>query len=522
MANLKGFKSKAINLTHKVCGTTAGDGDIQPKEVLGYSFSGFGQNLICTLVGTYLMIFFTDALLISPLIVAFIMLGARLFDAFNDPIMGSLVDKTRTKWGKLRPYLLFTPIPIAIMTILCFSNFNLGPTGTIIYATISYVIWGVVYTIIDVPYWGLASALTPDTQKRTNLLTIARLFCTAGAGLVTIIIPAITGSVTASVAEQYAPQIEAATAAGNLELVAQLQQTVTNLQAPALSRCYFFIALATALLAAPMFITGFTATKERQISAEKAPTLRHNLGLLVKNKPLLLVMLAGVLGSLRMLFMTMGIYFCKYNLGNEAFFGIFSLLTFPGGLIASVMTPWLCKKFGKKKVFIWSHLVGGMVAMLMYFVGYGSTWQLVLLVIGYVLLGVPSGFANILTYAMIADSVDYLELKTGERGEGICFSVQTFISKIGMAMITFVAMLILGIRGYVANTVQSESTLNGIFLGMTLITGLSTIAFTIPLFFYKFTEKEQAKAIEIIKARKAEAKGENASDANVGDEKPND
>ena len=122
---------------HKIFGTTPGKG-MQPKEVIAYSVAGFGQNMICALVASYIMLFYTDAVGLLPGGVAMLMLGNRLFDACNDPIMGSIVDRTRSRWGKLRPYLLFTPIPIAIITVICFTTFpEASYTFKFTYATVT-------------------------------------------------------------------------------------------------------------------------------------------------------------------------------------------------------------------------------------------------------------------------------------------------------------------------------------------------------------------------------------------------
>lgn len=196
-------------LLHKVYGTTPNDGNLQPKEAVAYAVAGFGQNFICTIIGSYLTIFMTDALLFGSadvmvggisgaMAVAYLMLGTRIFDACNDPIMGSIVDKTRTKYGKCRPYLKWMAIPIAIMTLLCFNPFvEAGTVRTFVYIAVVYVIWSVVYTVVDVPYWALSSSMTNNTIVRGNLLTVTRLVCTLGAGIVTVGVPIITDLVTA-------------------------------------------------------------------------------------------------------------------------------------------------------------------------------------------------------------------------------------------------------------------------------------------------------------------------------------
>ena len=169
------------SIWHKLFGTYPGDGEMQPKEGIAYSLCGFGQNLICTIIGSYLTIFMTDAIGYGALAVALLMLFARIYDALNDPIMGSIVDRTRTPWGKCRPYLKWMAIPVAVVTILCFLPWYPNNPGGFAAMSIMYIIWGMVYTVCDVPYWGLNSRMSNDTFRRGNLLTIARLLCTAGA-----------------------------------------------------------------------------------------------------------------------------------------------------------------------------------------------------------------------------------------------------------------------------------------------------------------------------------------------------
>ena len=137
---------------------------------------------------------------------------------------------------------------------------------------------------------------------------------------------------------------------------------------------------------------------------------------------------------------TGGLYFAKYVLNNEGLYSLITLLVVPGGLVASLLVPWMTKKFTKKWSYIAVHVLGAVVMFAMYFIGYDAPWKLVVCAIGLVLLGIPQGVNNIITYAMIGDTVDYLEWKTGERAEGICFAMQTFINKIGMALGAFIGV----------------------------------------------------------------------------------
>ena len=481
------FKTKVGNFLNKMLGTdpTKKD-DVQSKEVLAYSVAGLGQNIICQLVTTFFMLYMTDVAGVSATWLAWMFLAARLFDALNDPVMGSIVEMTRTRQGKMRPYLKYSPIPIAILTVLLFVNLPVGETGKFAFGTVIYLLWGIAYTSVDVPYWGLASSMTSDTEKRNTILTVARLFCTIGSGAVSVFIPIIIGDNTPIATQRI---------------------------------LYPIVALVCVLIAVPTFWVGYKGTKERFYDAETDGkfTLIKNLKLLGKNKPALLIILVGVLGSLRTIYMTTAVYYAKYNLQNFNLAGVIFLLVVPGGLAATLLTPVLSKRFGKKTIFIWSHIIGGALLVLLYIIGLPTGTSKAAQIAFYIIIiiaGVPSGFSNIMTYSMIADSIDYLEDKTGERAEAFCFSLQTFISKIGMAMTAFVTLMVLGKYGYDASfaepgaiddlwgTPEFQRVLEGNWMATTLLCGVSMLACAIPLFFYTFTEKKQKEAVARVLARK--------------------
>lgn len=626
---------------HMLFGSTPGDGEMQPKEGISYSLCGFGQNLICTVIGSYLTVFMTDAIGFSALAVALLMLFARIFDALNDPIMGSIVDRTRTKWGKCRPYMKWMAFPIAAMTVICFLPWYPNNDGGFAALSIMYIVWGIIYTVADVPYWGLSTAMSNDTYRRGNLLTIARLFCTAGAGIVTVFVPIITSNATAewqttlSTAQNLSTAIESTkteeNAAGiDLETVKQnlsvmiedvpnidnvkdfdlnakiataikyidsddesitairnyitalnvaenldgdaynfivekdgkitlrspgeallnmlgmdatldkssLDEIVTANKAQIqhkLKYIYFIVAIVCCVIALPLFFLGFKQTKERNQSFEEPPSLKHNLKLLFKNKPLMLIVLSGIGGAARMLFTyTGGLYFAKYVLADvsilggflkgEGLYTLFTLAVVPGGLIASLLVPYFTKKFGKRNTYIWSHIIGGVAMLIAFIVGmttsrgdYTGIACIVCLVIALVIGGIPQGFGNILTYAMIGDTVEYLELKTGERAEGICFAMQTLINKIGMAVGAFVGVLAYYLAGVEANNPDTLSATNKdtMWIMLVLIAAISFFLTVIPLFFYKFNEKQQQEAVAEINRRKAALAGENAENGAV-------
>lgn len=582
------------SIWHKLFGTTPGDGEMQPKEGIAYSLCGFGQNLICTIIGSYLTVFMTDAIGYGALAVALLMLFARIYDALNDPIMGSIVDRTRTPWGKCRPYLKWMAIPVAVVTILCFLPWYPNNPGGFAAMSIMYIIWGMVYTVCDVPYWGLNSRMSNDTFRRGNLLTIARLLCTAGAGIVTIVVPQVTNAMTGDLQTQInayqsiVSQVQIAVkneqisgdynfdanrdaAFDNIDknydtlgefILAELGEdssaykawldagevyadydsellegkafadwTANDLQKILdgtldskqndLSYIYFVAAIICVAVGMPLFFVGFKGTKERasELDDVKPPSLKHNLSLLFKNKPLMLIVISGILGAARMVFTyTGGLYFCKYVLDSVNFIGmhgegLYTLVTIaivPGGLIASILVPYLTKKIGKKQSYIWTNIAGGVALLIAFIVGmaidkgnYTSTATLVIALLAIVVSGVPSGLTNIVSYAMIGDTIEYLELKTGERAEGICFAMQTFINKIGMAIGAFI-----GVMGYYFAdvTANNPGALDAegkdvMWIMLMLVAALSFILSAIPIFFYKFNEKDQQEAVAEIKRR---------------------
>ena len=584
------------SIWHKLFGTYPGDGEMQPKEGIAYSLCGFGQNLICTIIGSYLTVFMTDAIGYGALAVALLMLFARIYDALNDPIMGSIVDKTRTPWGKCRPYLKWMAIPVSVVTILCFLPWYPNNPGGFAAMSIMYIIWGMVYTVCDVPYWGLNSRMSNDTFRRGNLLTIARLLCTAGAGIVTIVVPQVTSAMTGdlqteinayqsivseiqvavdngTIGQEYnfdANRDAAFDNIGNLEdfilanlgedseawaayLAAQstyeqydsellggkaisewtgedlqtiLDGTLDSKQTD-LGYIYFIAAIICVAIGAPRF----KGTRERasELDNENIPSLKHNLSLLFKNKPLMLIVISGILGAARMVFTyTGGLYFCKYVLDSVNFIGmhgegLYTLVTIaivPGGLIASLLVPYLTKKIGKKQSYIWTNIAGGLALLVAFIVGisidrgdYTSTATLVIALLAIVISGIPSGLTNIVSYAMIGDTIEYLELKTGERAEGICFAMQTFINKIGMAVGAFIGVMGYYLAGVTANNpgALDASGKDVMWIMLMLVAALSFILSAIPIFFYKFNEKEQQEAVAEIKRRKEAQEAELAA-----------
>ena len=518
--------NKISQLLHKVFMTDPNDKEgMQPVEAISYSLCGFGQNLISAIVSSYLTYYLTDGLMIASTTVGFIMLGTRLYDALNDPIMGTIVDHTHSKWGKSRPYVLFAAIPIAILTIMCFLPYELwgmpwgdGVDGvvdswkTITIVTVFYVLWSMAYTAIDVPYWSLATSMTSNTFQRGTMLTIARLLCTAGSGVVSIVVPPIADAITA-------PYYTVDETTG-------IKQYIGNYTwqdaAQALQKYYVIIVAVIVIISLPFFYLGFKKSKERFYDPTQTLTLKENLGLLFKNKPLLLIVLAGILGGGKTLYLYSTMYVSQYCFNTTAWATLFTLAAVPGGLVASLLVPLCTKKWGKRNTYIVSHIVGGIVLIGAFFLCryvkggiINDPAVLAIYIVALIFAGIPQGFANIITYAQIADCIEYMEWKTGKRGEGICFAMQTFINKVGIALgaaFTCFGLSLAGIdspqqwQTLVETGAQEVYSAQQFLIGVTLILpGASMILSAIPYFFYHFNEEDQERVVAEIAERKAAA-----------------
>ncbi len=411
------------------------------KERICFTVGAFGRSGIYTLMSMFTLVFFQNGAGLTLSQGTTIILIGRVFDAINDPVMGMIVDKTHSKWGKMRPYLLFSPVPIAICTILLFTApFEDGSTAAFIWALCTYILWGVAFTVQDVPFWGLSSVITPLESERTSFISTARLGSTFGG-----ILPAL--------------------------LVPILYQSNLGYQTG-----FFVSGVIFAVLGCGLSILIFFVSKERVPKSDHTPSFKETFSVLRKDKLLIIVIFASILGSTMVTANQCADYIGNYLIiqnatdfsqiftdstqtttvaGVDAAAAFTKILGFiPRGTVVTTLTvaigvgmvpamaifPALRKKFSLKQIYIGSAIFGLIVHALCYVVLQRDITDIniILLWVFLFLMGIPLGIYNVITYALIADSVDYLEWKTGERHEGVCFSFQTFLSKVNAAIATFV------------------------------------------------------------------------------------
>lgn len=432
---------------------------LSTKQKISYAYGDLASNLVWQLIALYLTIFYTDVFGLAPAAVAVLFLVARIWDAINDPIMGSIIDKTKTKYGKFRPYILYGSIPLAIFIVLTFTVPNFSYTGKLIYAYITYIGAGMAYTLINIPYSAMTSSLTQDSTERASLSAVRITFAVLG-GLV-------VGGTTMILVKLF----------GGSADPSAWQKTV----------------MVFAALGILFFYLTFKGTKEVYTSDEKVKvSFETYKNLVFKNKPLMILSITFMLTILSSTLRTATVaYFFKYNVGNEGLGTIYIVVTILSMVAGMTLVKPFSVKYGKKKASIigWFIKIIGLIGV---FITYYLNLPFALIFVFAAIAGFGSALPTALAWGMLPDTVEYAEYHTGIRAEGIIYSSYSFAQKFGTAIGASLTALILALVNFVADTVQSDQTLFAILLMLTLIpVVINAIAIVIINFYPLSKEKHQ-------------------------------
>lgn len=412
-------------------------------EKISYGLGAVGKDMVYMLSASYILYYYQDILGVSALAMGFILMAARIFDAFNDPIMGVIVAKTKTRWGKFRPWLLIGTVINAVILYLMFAAPPaLTGKGLVAYAAVIYILWGVTYTMMDIPFWSMIPAFTDGGKERENLTTLARSCAGVGSALITVV---------TIMAVQFL--------GGGDERVG-----------------FKFFALIVAIIFI-IFITFTCATiKEKSTVDVDSPSVGEMFKALIQNDQAMAVVATIVLINCS-LYITSNllIYFFKYDVAGESWYGTYTLFnTFGGGIqiLSMMLFPLIRKKLSATQVFFTS--------MGCAMVGYGTLFvlmcmgvhQLVVLLIPAFAIFLAFGLLTVLTTVFLANTVDYGEYKNGRRDESVIFSMQTFVVKLASGVAAFVASICLEISNISDNTdvvvTEAASTSSVMILRMTM------------------------------------------------------
>lgn len=479
---------------------------VSTKEWMAYAVGALGQGMVYAIMSSYISDFYLSVLKLTPIFVLLLMLLARIWDAINDPIMGYIVDRSNFKNGKMRPYLIFTPIPIAILTVLLFYAPNLSGWQLMLYAGITYVVWGMVYTASDVPFWSMPNVMTPNPDERGNIISNARTANGIGSAvpmaifmLLGFILPRFNLSGT------------------------ELEKTK-----------YMTIALICAVLGNLLFIRVYFKTKERvniPVPPKKKKGEASALKLILSCKPLILTALMGILSSARYMYQAGAVHVARYSFyigkdltglslaeQEEALQSnislvstVFAVATALGMFGAMLVMPLLFKKFNYKQIIIGTSLIGFAASMAIWFIGYEHFWACVPFL---VLSCIPCGAINICAFAMVGDCLDYMEWKTGKRLTGMGSAIQSFVTKLGNAISTsFIVLMYIIVNldvasinaNVTANPLEmSETIRTGMFSLVSIIPGISLLICIVPIFFYDLVGDKKKKITKELEAQRKE------------------
>ena len=463
------------------------------KENLAYGFANagqvFGYNMVA---GGYLSLFFTKVFGIPTEAVATMILILGIWDTINDPLMGSLIDKTRTRYGKLRPYLLIVPLPLAVATIMLFAGPEIlsdakSTTIKIIYMYISYFIWEFFYTIGDVPFWGMSTAISPSPSDRTRAISTARF------------LSGILGGFSITF------------------LVIMMDLSNNGVWGLSLSQDFLILAIISAFLLVFVFSLAGRKTKERVVQSIKEPSVLEGFKIMLKNKPLMMIILGNIIGALTGLAGVFQTYYYSEVLNlNSAVLWI----SLPGtifGFLTYLLIPKLKRKLDNRQIVMLNIIVRSVVGTVVFLAGlkfYNSSILVIsiLLMVQNFIFSFFNTINSVIPTEMIGDTVDYMEWKTGERNEGVSFSVLTFVSKLTGSVSTSIGTALLPIIGLSFKTdelgnqvaIKGDKTDLYIWALFTLVPWLLGLLSLIPYYFYNLTGERLEKIRSDMKVRREE------------------
>ena len=440
------------------------------KQALGYGLGAVGKDMVYALVSGFILYYYNDILGISGTFTGVMMMAARVFDAFNDPLMGVVVEKTNTPFGKFRPWIFTGTVTNALILYGMFAMpASLTGTAMLVYASAAYVLWGVTYTLMDIPFWSMIPAITSSGKERENLSVIGRTCAAVGYAVPTVLTMLLVVRLGSGEREGFA--IFAAAVA--------VVFVVTELVCVALVR-------------------------EKPTERQKAATVKEMFSALIHNDQAMVVVVGIVVFNASLYLTTqLAVYFFKYDIGNSDLFSLFGTVGGVGQILSMVSLPLLRRRWGGKQI-----LVGALGVTI---AGYLALFALSLAGVRAVaplaatafVIYIGFGLATVLTTVFLADTVDYGEYKTGRRNESVVFSMQTFVVKLASAVSVLIAGVgidLIGLDDTAA--VQTESTLLGLRLLMVALP-VAGLVFSILYFVrkYRLTEAENARISEALRQR---------------------
>lgn len=440
------------------------------KQALGYGVGAVGKDMVYALVSGFILYYYNDILGISGTFTGVMMMAARVFDAFNDPLMGVVVEKTNTPFGKFRPWIVTGTLTNALILYGMFAMpASVTGTAMLVYASVAYVLWGVTYTLMDIPFWSMIPAITSSGKERENLSVIGRTCAAVGYAVPTVLTMLLVVRLGSGEREGFA---------------------------------IFAAAVAVVFVVAELVCVALV--QEKPTERQKTATVKEMFSALIHNDQAMVVVVGIVVFNASLYLTTqLAVYFFKYDIGNSDLFSLFGTVGGVGQILSMVSLPLLRRRWGGKQILVGALGVTIAGYLALFALSMAGVRAVAPLAATAFVIYIGFGLATVLTTVFLADTVDYGEYKTGSRNESVVFSMQTFVVKLASAVSVLIAGIgidLIGLDDTAA--VQSESTLLGLRL---LMVGLPVLGLVFSILYfmkkYRLTEAETARISEALRQR---------------------
>lgn len=461
--------------------------ELKARNKAAFGFGAFGKDVVYMLVTTYLLFYYHDILGMSSTFVGTVLMAARVFDAVNDPFMGILVAKTKTRWGRFRPWILTGTILNAFTIYALFAvpkNMSMGNAK--VWLAVFYIIWGISYTLMDIPFWSMVPAITKPGKDREQLSSLARSCSGIGDAVPTVLTMVVV------------PILSGSSAVANYNIGFKWWALIIAI--------VFVISEVVFCLNVPEKVP--EDTEVTTIGQMFKSLFRNDQALVVVGAIICVYMALDIVGNLLL-------YFFQADVGNEGLYSIFVGVCFAVQVVTMMLIPVIRKKIGKFSLFrlgILSQAAGFIILLIIAYTGIYEKTSWVILCIPGMIVYVGYGVLNVMLTIFLSDSVDYGEYKNGTREESVIFSMQTFTVKLAAGVAVFVSGLGLDIIKFNTEKLengnlvpQSGSTLAGLRVLMTIPPVIFLIAaFIIFVKFYKLDDNKMKEITAKLESKKSE------------------
>lgn len=461
------------------------------KEIAAYSLGLFGFQAIVGLLNSYQAEFDGSILGANVSVVAILILVAKIVSAVADPVVGNLVDRSKSKLGKFKSMIVYSIAPLLIFTAVVFVKVPFKGIGLYVWIFLTYLVWSIAMTMGDVPSQGIASVLTPNPTERTNVVSISNTFKQIGFSACVVIVPIVCLIIP-----------------NGSKVFVKSGETDT----PMISPEYFFTALLTAVLGCVLFALIPIINKERVTNTSQEKTTFKDMALALKNnKPFLLVIISYFLGFGRQMAMGIQVQAATVILGSQNLVAVLGIVTAVGSMISMALCPLLIKKLNERNAYILLSVYGFAASIFSFVIGhfwFQSPKNMVLTVLFYAslfLIGLQFGAVTLMPMIMTADAVDYYEYETGKRMEGACYSILTLTIKVCLALGTAVGLIFVQKSGYYESLTAgtfTTKTKDIIFFAYTALPGILALISIFPMFKYDIVGEKKAKISSELAARR--------------------